>query len=94
MPWSKRSLLNSSHGLCACLSVTPNSHTCRVGFELSQKSLLQGGTLENQIGYLETVQHVQAYLIQRGDCGERGLAMLSFHVITSHIRIVAPVDEL
>ncbi len=40
--------------------------------------------------FLESVQHVSPSLIQREDCSERGLAMLSFHVIAGHIRTMFP----
>lgn len=44
--------------------------------------------------FLASVQHVPGCIIQRGDCGEGGLALLSFHVITGHIRINARNAEL
>lgn len=44
--------------------------------------------------FLASVQRVPDCLIERGDCGEGGLALLSFHVITGHIRIKARNAEL
>lgn len=100
----QRSLSNSSHGLYAWLPSHPAHQTYRVcvpeeGFDLSQTTRLHHHCRAPQSNirlgrFLESVQHVQARLIQLDDYGEKGLALLSFHVITSHIRIMAPVDEL
>lgn len=46
------------------------------------------------IFFLASVQRVPGCLIEGGDCGEGGLALLSFHVITGHIRIKARNAEL
>lgn len=103
MPARPRSLSNSSHGLYARLPPHPAHQTNRVcvlevAFDLSQTRLrCYYRELHSNIRlgrFLELVQHVRARLIQREDCGERGLATLSFHVIARRIRIMSPVDKL
>lgn len=98
------SLLNSTHGSYASLPshpahLTHRLHVLEVAFHSSQTSRLHHYFREPRSNirlgrFLESSQHVQVCLIQGDDCGKRGLDLLSCHVISSHIRIMAPVDEL
>lgn len=76
---------------------TQTHKVCVLEVDLTRpKRLGSAGTTDGRRlhTFLESAHHAAAGLIQREDCGARGLGLLSFRVISSHVRIRSPVDEL